>query len=211
LTPTSGVVELDGEGITGIADDKRSRLLAVVGQNSLSPMPFTVRQVVEMGRSARVSRFAPFSDSDRSAVATALAEMDVERFADRMFNALSGGERQRAKIAAALAQEPEVLLLDEPTSQLDMGHAVKLMKHLKKVNEERGTSILVVSHDIQLLSGFMRDFILMRDGAILASGKPESVLIPSLVAEAYDCEVEITQSPSGGTVILPSRTSDPRE
>jgi iron complex transport system ATP-binding protein len=125
-----------------------------------------------------------------------------------MFNALSGGEKQRVKIAAALAQEPEALLLDEPTSQLDMGHAVRLMRHLKKVNFDRGTSILIVSHDIQLVSGFMRDFILMRGGVILASGKPEAVLTPTLVGEAYNCEVEITKLSSGGIAILPTPNSN---
>lgn len=203
LSPLSGVVDLNGVSIAGVAPGKRSRSLAVVGQNSLSPLPFTVRQVVEMGRSARISRFAPLSTLDRGAVEAALAEMDVERFADRMFNALSGGEKQRVKIAAALAQEPDALLLDEPTSQLDMGHAVRLMKHLKRVNEERGTSILIVSHDIQLVSGFMRDFILMRDGAILASGRPDDVLTSSLVGKAYDCEVEIIKFSSGRLAILP--------
>lgn len=204
LTPLSGEVELTGKNIAGIADKQRSKILAVVGQNVLSPLPFSVRQVVEMGRAARVSRFSPFSRDDKNAVESALSEMDVAYFADRMFNALSGGEKQRVKIAAALAQEPEALLLDEPTSQLDMGHAVRLMRHLKKVNSERGTSILVVSHDIQLVSGFMRDFILMRDGAVIASGKPDEVLTSSLIGEAYACDVETTQLSTGRILILPT-------
>lgn len=204
LTPSSGKIELTGKNIAEIADKQRSELLAVVGQNVLTPLPFTVRQVVEMGRAARVSRFSPFSSADKVAVESALAEMDIERFAHRMFNALSGGEKQRVKIAAALAQEPEALLLDEPTSQLDMGHAVHLMRHLKKVNVDRGTSILIVSHDIQLLSGFMRDYTLMRDGTVIASGKPDEVLTSSLIGETYACDVAIFNSPSGQIVISPS-------
>ena len=159
LKPSSGIVRLMGEDVSTVPDKNRSRLLAVVGQNVLSPLPFNARQIVEMGRAARVPRFSPFSEADAAAVESAMSEMDVARFADRMFNALSGGEKQRVKLAAALAQEPDVLLLDEPTSQLDMGHSARLMRHLLKITRGRGVSNKVVSHDIQLVAGIMREHV----------------------------------------------------
>jgi iron complex transport system ATP-binding protein len=203
LKPSSGIVRLMGEDVSTMPDKNRSRLLAVVGQNVLSPLPFTARQVVEMGRAARVPRFSPFSEADAAAVESAMSEMDVVRFADRMFNALSGGEKQRVKLAAALAQDPDVLLLDEPTSQLDMGHSARLMRHLLKINSGRGVSIMVVSHDIQLVAGFMREIVFIRDGSLVASGKPDEVLTPSIIGECYDCDVEVYNSPSGGTAVSP--------
>ena len=203
LAPKRGRVLLMGDDISEVSDKTRSKRMAVVGQNVLSPLPFSVRQIVEMGRVARVPRFAPLSKADARSVDLALSEMDVERFSERMFNALSGGEKQRVRLAAALAQEPEVLLLDEPTSQLDMGHSARLMRHLVRINAERGVSIVLVSHDIQLVAGFMREFVLMRDGAVAASGRPEDVLTSSIIGECYDCEVEVRHSSSCGITISP--------
>jgi cobalamin transport system ATP-binding protein len=132
-----------------------------------------------------------------------MSEMDVLQFEDKKFNELSGGEKQRVKIAAALAQQPEILLLDEPTSQLDMGHGIHLMQHLKRLNAEQNISIMLVSHDIQLIAGFMQEFILLKDGKIIASGDAESVLQPKLIEEAYDCKVDIIKSKTGKIQIIP--------
>lgn len=191
LKPRSGKVFLKEEKLSAISHKQRSAVIAVVGQDVFSPLPFTVRQIVEMGRTVRISRFSALSHQDISLVDSAMNEMDVFQFESKYFNQLSGGEKQRVKIAAALAQQPEILLLDEPTSQLDMGHGNRLMQHLQRLNRERNLSILLVSHDIQLISRFMQEFILLKNGSIIANGDAESVLQAKLIEDAYGCQVNI--------------------
>ena len=208
LRPSLGNVLLKGEDIFGVSDKQRSEVIAVVGQNIFTPLPFTVRQIVEMGRAVRISRFSALSHKDIAVVDSAMREMDVLQFADKKFNELSGGEKQRVKISAALAQQPEILLLDEPTSQLDMGHSIHLMQHLKRLNKEHNISIFVVSHDIQLIAGFMTNFILLKNGKIITDGDAESVLQPELIEEAYGCRVEIVKNKHNTIQIIPEYGKD---
>ncbi len=191
IRPDSGRVLVKGSDIREISHSQRARTMAVVSQNVFSPLPFTARQVVEMGRSLRISRFSALKRGDIAAVDTAMEEMDVLRFSQKQFNELSGGEKQLVRMAAALAQEPEIMLLDEPTSQLDIGHGLHLMNHLKRLNSEKGLSIVLVSHDIQLLSTFMKTFVLLKEGNIVSRGNPEKVITSENIKDAYSCNVEI--------------------
>ena len=202
ITPLSGRVILKDDNIDYVSGRERAEIIAVVGQNIFTPLPFTVRQIVEMGRNLRISRFSALSKHDAEVVDSAMVEMEVLQFANKKFNELSGGEKQRVKIAAALAQEPEILLLDEPTSQLDMGHGIRLMRHLKKLNSEQNISILTVSHDIQLIAGFTKEFILLKNGKIIAGGDAESVMQPALIEKAYGCRADITKI-NGRIQIIP--------
>ena len=191
ITPSTGEVFLNNNNIDSFSGKERAKVIAVVEQNIFTPLPFTVRQIVEMGRNLRISRFSALKNKDISAIECVMDEMDVLQLENKKFNKLSGGEKQRVKIAAALAQTPEILLLDEPTSQLDMGHSIQLMKHLKKLNKEKNLSILLVSHDIQLIASFMQELVFLKNGRILASGTVSNILKPELIEKVYDCRVEI--------------------
>jgi iron complex transport system ATP-binding protein len=196
LKPHSGSVSLHGKDIRVISHRERAKIMAVVPQFITSPMPFTVRQVVEMGRTSRLSNIMPLSVEDRQAVQQALDEMDLVNLAENYFNQLSGGERQRTMIAAALAQEPEILLLDEPTAALDLGHTVKLMAILNSLRQ-RGITVMTISHDIELMARYCRQLILLRNGTILASGTPNEIITPEQIENAYGCKVEIVNGPQG--------------
>ena len=190
LQATSGKVLLKEQEISSLNSRERARVLAVVPQLVMTPMPYTVRQIVEMGRTIRLSLFAPLRPEDHSFVEHAINDMDLQDLQSHRFNELSGGERQRTIIAAALAQEPELLLLDEPTAALDLGHKIKLMRILKKL-QERGITIMVISHDIELMARYCDRLTLLCEGKVLINGTASEVIQPHLIKQAYDCDVEI--------------------
>ncbi|MFA4943490.1 MAG: ABC transporter ATP-binding protein [Lentisphaeria bacterium] len=205
LRPSRGTVLVGGAVVARLSPAARAALLAVVPQGVFTPMPYSVRELVEMGRIARLPRFAPPGPADRAAVARALAEMDVARYADTPFNHLSGGEKQRVMVAMALAQEPRVLLLDEPTSQLDIGHAAHLMELLETLNRAAGLTILLITHDIQLAARNCRRLILMGQGRILADGAPAETLTAERVEAAYRWPALVHPAPDGGGPLVAPR------
>jgi cobalamin transport system ATP-binding protein len=202
LDPFSGEVLLNNQNISNLDSRTRARILAVVPQFVTTPMPYTVRQIVEMGRTARLPLFAPLSRKDQEFVEHSLNDMDLQDLQGRLFNELSGGERQRTIIAAALAQEPELLLLDEPTAALDLGHKIKLMRILKKL-QKRGIAIMVISHDIELMARYCDRLTLLYEGKVLASGTASEVIQPHLIKQAYDCDVEVDQKLNNIPHIIP--------
>lgn len=191
LKPLTGSVYVDNQHIASISNKNRAQLIAVVSQNIFSVMPYTVRQIVEMGRVAKVSRLLPLSKIDIDTIDSAMVEMDVIDFAKRQFNSLSGGEQQRVKIAAAIAQEPKILFLDEPTSQLDMGHSINLMRLIENLNKQKKITIAIVSHDIQLMSSFLNRIVMMKDGKIIVDGTPNDIINTKNIQEVYNCNAEI--------------------
>jgi iron complex transport system ATP-binding protein len=202
LKPFSGSVFLKDQEILTLNSRVRARVLAVVPQIVMTPMPYTVRQIVEMGRTTRLPLFAPLGRRDHEIVEQTLTDMDLQSLCMSRFNELSGGERQRTIIAAALAQEPELLLLDEPTAALDLGHKIKLMRILKKL-QSRGIAVMVISHDIELMARYCDRLTLLFKGNVLASGTVTEVIQPNLIKQAYDCDVEIVQSPGNIPQIIP--------
>jgi iron complex transport system ATP-binding protein len=202
LKPLSGQVLLNKQRISTLDSRKRAGLLAVVPQFVMTPMPYTVKQIVEMGRTSRLPFFSPLRRYDHEVVEQAIADMDLQDLRDNRFNQLSGGERQRTVIASALAQEPELLLLDEPTAALDLGHKIKLMRILKTL-QERGIAIMVISHDIELMARYCDNLTLLYRGKVIASGTASEVIEPQLIKQAYDCEVKIKRNQDGIPQILP--------
>ena len=191
LTPLSGAVYVDNQHIASLSNRNRAQLIAVVSQNIFSVMPYTVRQIVEMGRVAKISRLLPLSKVDIETVDNAMIEMDVIDFANRQFNSLSGGEQQRVKIATAIAQEPKILFLDEPTSQLDMGHSINLMRLIENLNKQKKITIAIVSHDIQLMSSFLNRIVMIKNGKIIVDGAPKDIINSKNIQEVYNCNAEI--------------------
>jgi len=203
LEPDSGTVSLEGRGVAALPNRERAALVGVVPQNVFTPMPYTARQVVEMGRAARLSRFSPLRAEDHAAVEEAMRELDAAELAERPFNALSGGERQRVVLASAIAKKPSILFLDEPTSQLDIGHSTRFVGLLLDLKKRLGMTIVVVSHDVQLMSCFLPRTVVIKDGQIAADGHTEQVVTSKMMSEVYGCRVETRHRKNGGVTILP--------
>ena len=189
LKATSGRVLLQGQSPATISLKQRSRLVALVPQQLDIPFDFTVEQIVEQGRSPYVGLLRGMMPEDRRAVDRALSLADLSGLRFRIFNELSGGERQRVKIALGLAQEPKLLLLDEPTQNLDIGRQVELIDLLHYLRNE-GITILASIHDIHLIHRNFSAVHLMGPDHSLISGTPKDVLTPERIASAFNCSLE---------------------
>jgi len=163
----------------------------------------TVHEYVSLGRNPYISPWASLGTHDRSVVAEAIERVGLTRLADRGLTELSGGELQRAKLARALAQEPEVLILDEPTAHLDMGHALWTFESLVELVETRGISALCITHDVNLASRYGHDVILVSHGVAAAAGPSSDVLTPDALGVAYGCTVDVENRGALGYVVLP--------
>lgn len=208
LKPLSGSVCFRDSSLKHIALRKRARLMAVVPQSINSALPYTVYQLVAMGRISRLSRFAVLSKHDKAQIEYAMTVMDISDLREQQFNCLSGGERQRTVIAAALAQEPEVLLLDEPTSSLDLGHANSLMRLLQQLNRDKQLTIMLISHDIQLAAHYCQRLTLMKAGKIIADGRPDAVIKPEYIMKAYNEPVNVICDDNGNLLLSPDFTNN---
>lgn len=196
LPPKKGTVTLDGADIYSIPARDFARRVAVVPQETLVAFDFTVLEITLMGRSPRLGRFAVESPTDVQIAMDALRRTGTESLADRSINALSGGERQRVMVARALAQEPEVLLLDEPTSHLDINFQFEIMDLVKSLSRERGLTVLAVLHDLNLAGHYCEQLLLIGQGRIAASGPPEDVITADNVRKVYGAEVWVRSHPT---------------
>lgn len=186
LRPSSGSVSLGGRSMDSIPVKEIARTIALVPQQLELPFDFTVQQVVEQGRTPYIGLLRGPDRKDREAVDRALDLADVSALRHRVFNELSGGERQRVKIALGLAQEPRLLLLDEPTQNLDIGRQVELIDLLHYLRTE-GITILASIHDLHLVDNNFSTVLLLTPGQPLASGSPEQMLKPSVLERAFQC------------------------
>jgi len=199
LRPRSGRITLDGNDLTGYRMAEIARRLAVVPQENTIHFPFTVTEVVLMGRTPH-ARGAMFeNERDRQAARAAMERTDVLRLAGNLITNLSGGERQRVLIARALAQQPSLLLLDEPNAHLDIAHQVGVFSLVKKMNEEEGLTVVAVSHDLNLASSYSNRMAIMDEGAFVAIGTPGAVLTEERVKQVFGTEVVIDRHPFHGT------------
>lgn len=202
LSPFRGQVE-----VLGRAPAERSRrtlalVLAVVPQRYRLPAGFTVREVVTMGRHPHVGLVGQERDRDRQVVEEALAATRTLAVADRDVAGLSGGERQRVTLALGLAQEPDVLLLDEPTAHLDLQQQVATLELLARERRLRGTTAVAVLHDPNLAGRVCDRLVLLRDGRMVASGAPEDTLTPELLGQCLDVRLRAVRQPGGGPDFL---------
>lgn len=183
--PTRGEVLFDGELLSSIEPRARARRIAYVPQTTSTVFPLTALEVVLTGRSPYAARFQFESARDVEVANRALEAVDAAHLAARSVTELSGGERQLVSLARAVAQEPEFLLLDEPSSALDLKHRAALVRHLRALRDERNLTALVVTHDLQLIDPAFDHVFAMRDGAVAASGTPEEVLRDEVLASVY--------------------------
>ncbi|HSR49267.1 MAG TPA: heme ABC transporter ATP-binding protein [Acidobacteriota bacterium] len=210
LKPEAGRVEIDGRDVSDFPHDELARRLAVVQQEAALNFDFTVREVVNLGRIPHLKRFQRETAGDRQAVDEALRRTHLEELAERPVTLISGGERQRVAIARALAQEPEILLLDEPTSHLDIRYQLALLEDLRQLVGETGLAVLVVLHDLNLAAQFCDRLLLLYQGRLERDGPPSQVIDADIVRRLYAIEAEVHPHPVYGTPCLhPVRQAQP--
>lgn len=190
----SGDVRLFGRPLRSMTAPERARMVAVVPQEWHPPFAYTVEELVWIGRSAHAGP----QGEGRRAVEEAMAYVDLLELRHRPHHELSGGEKQRVAMAMALAQEPRLILLDEPTSHLDINHRADVLRLVERLNHERGMTVLMSSHDVAGAAEFFPNLLLMRAGRILAHGGTEDVLKDSLLSEAYDAPLHVQRDAAGG-------------
>lgn len=197
--PAAGGITLDGRPLTAYARAELARKVAFVPQDAGALFPFTVMEVVLMGRSSH-SRGRMFeSAADRTVAARMLRLADVEHLADKAVTALSGGERQRVFIARALAQEPEIILLDEPNAHLDIAHQVDIFTLLRRLNRDEGLTVVSVSHDLNLAASFSDTVVMLLCGTVAAAGAPAAVLTEGRIREVFRTNVLVDTHPAGSS------------
>ena len=202
LTPLEGTVRLDGTPITRLQTREVARRLAVLPQRPLAPAATTVRDLVMRGRHPHQSLLRPWTRGDAEKVAAAMAATGAHQVADRDVNALSGGQLQRAWIALVLAQETPTILLDEPTTFLDLAHQLDVLRLVRGINAERGSTVVMVLHDLSLAARFSDRLVVLHGGRVLADGSPWQVLTSEVLATAFGLEADVVPDPGTGTPLV---------
>ncbi len=202
VRPTRGEVRLDGRPVDSLSRRELARRLASVPQDIHVPFQFLAGEVVLMGRMPHQRLFGFESATDLAIAQHALAEVGIEDLADRPIDALSGGERQLVLFARALAQQPEWLLLDEPTAFLDLRHRIDVLRVVRNF-AGRGGGALVVSHDIGLAARICDRIVVLAAGRVLADGTPREVLTPDLIKAGFGMEAHILDAPDGRPIVVP--------
>ena len=189
--PTQGEVSIRGEGLSGMPSSTRSKRIAYVPQSS-GEYPFTVLETVLMGRYPHLRRFQIESEDDAEFALAAMERMDVSQFKDRRLATLSGGERQRVLLARALAQQSNVMFVDEPTSSLDIKHQLLSLQALKDEAQQRQVAVCAVLHDLNMAAKFCDRLVLMAHGRMVAQGTPSSVLTVDRIQDVFGVAVQVS-------------------
>lgn len=201
LAPESGSVMLEAKDVGAWQRRDMAQHVGVVPQGEVEPL-FTVREIVAMGRYPHLGAWQRERAEDATAIARAMERCDVSAFADRWLSTLSGGERQRVRLARALAQEPSVLVLDEPTTFLDIRHEMTTFELLARLRDE-GTTIVLATHNLNLAARYADELLLLNRGRLVARGAPSDVLTAERVAEVYEWPVSIVPHATGAPQVDP--------
>ena len=194
LRPRQGIVCMFGQSINAVERKKRAQHIAFVPQETHFASDFSVEEIVAMGRYPYLGAFQREQKTDRQAIEHALEYTETQQFRLRPINSLSSGERQRVVLARALAQQPKILLLDEPTSHLDLRHQHAIMEMLTRLNTE-GLTVIIVHHDLNLAGLYCEHLLLMNEGAVYAEGTPHTLLRQTVLHEVYKTDVTVVQHP----------------
>ena len=211
LRPTTGAVLLDGEQIHRASTRKVARTLGLLPQAPVTPEGVSVVDLVSRGRHPHHGALRRWSPEDDAAVAEALSLTGTTGLAGRAVDELSGGQRQRVWVAMALAQGTDLLLLDEPTTYLDVAHQMDLLELLCDLNAARGTTVVMVLHELNLAARFADHLVAMRDGRVVASGTPGQVLTEETVREVFGLPCRVIPDPVSGTPLVVPLGRQPRE
>ncbi|NSY46260.1 ABC transporter ATP-binding protein (plasmid) [Agrobacterium tumefaciens] len=201
LAPSVGQIILDGRSITDLAVKEVARCLGLLPQSSVTPGGITVADLVARGRYPHQSFFRQWSKADEEAVVKAMQATRVTDLSDRLVDELSGGQRQRIWVAMLLAQETPILLLDEPTTFLDIAHQIELLDLLADLNRH-GRTVVAVLHDLNHACRYASHLIAMKDGAIVAEGKPSAIVTEKLVEDVFGLPAVIISDPVSGTPLI---------
>jgi len=199
LKPKQGKIYLDSKDITKLNTRDIAKKLSILPQAPQAPEGLTVYELVKQGRHPHRTLLKQWTEKDETAVQYALNCTNISDLADRPVDSLSGGQRQRAWIALTLAQQTETILLDEPTTYLDLAHQVDILDLLFELNETEGRTIVMVLHDLNLASRYADHIIALKDKQIYAQGNPEDIITPDLVHTVFDMPCQITCDPIFGT------------
>jgi iron complex transport system ATP-binding protein len=194
-TANSGVIYLDGKMIHKIPTKEIAKKMAVLPQSPEAPSGLTVYELISFGRAPHQGGFGRLSEKDRNVIQWSLKVTGLASFADQPVDALSGGQRQRAWIAMAIAQETELLLLDEPTTYLDMTHQLEILQLLEKLNKEEGRTIVMVIHDLNHAARFSHHMVALRNGKLVKEGSAEEVMTHDVLKEVFHIDAEIVKDP----------------
>jgi len=204
LTPSAGQVLLDGKAIHRLPTKQVARVLGLLPQSPLAPDGIAVSDLVSRGRHPHQGALSRWTSTDDAAVARALDATDTAHLADRPVDELSGGQRQRVWIAMALAQETDVLLLDEPTTFLDISHQIDVLDLLTDLNRDRGTTVAMVLHDLNLAARYADHLVAMAEGRIVAAGDPGDVLTEATVRDVFGLDSRVVPDPlTGRPMVIP--------
>jgi len=210
LKPVQGEIRLDGSDLSRLGRKSIARSVAVVPQQFHIPFAFAVDEVVMLGRIPFLKPFAEESEVDKQFVADALELVGISELRERRFDELSGGERQKVILAMGLAQQPKLLLLDEPIVHLDIAHQVEILERVRNLNTEQGITVVAAMHDLNLAALYFDRLVLLDGGRVVADGTPAQVLTEGRIKEVFSASVSVMQHPATGVphiVVMPKRNS----
>ena len=200
----SGTVTLDGKNLREVGRKNLSRVMAILPQERDAPADTTVRQLVSFGRFPHRKFFGGESAEDLSAIQNALALTKLTDFQTRQVSSLSGGERQRAWLAMTLAQRPKILLLDEPTTYLDVAHQLEVMEIVADANKKFSATVIMVLHDLNHARLYSDEVLIIKDGEKFAAGDPKKILTARTLSEVFDVEADTFRNSAGDEIIFPT-------
>lgn len=212
MKPGNGVILLDGKSIHEQSTKEVAKKLAILPQNPTTPEGLTVSELISYGRYPHQKNLRSLSGEDKEIINRAIHVTRMEPFTDRPVEQLSGGQRQRAWIAMALAQETEILFLDEPTTFLDMAHQIEVLKLVQELNVQQGRTIVMVVHDLNHAARFAHHIVAIKEGSIVTEGTPQEVMTKEVLREVFGIEADIIKDPRTGLPLcLPYELSSEQE
>jgi len=214
LKPTQGELKLDGSNLSRLSRRSVARSIAVVPQQFHIPFAFTVGEVVMLGRIPFLRAFAEENEIDKRFITNALELVGISKLRERRFDELSGGERQKVILAMALAQQPKLLLLDEPVVHLDIAHQVEILELVRRLNGEQGLTVIAAMHDLNLAALYFDRLVLLNGGRVVADGTPAQVLTEGRIREVFSASVSVGQHPTTGVphiVVMPKRDATKKQ
>lgn len=206
LPLSAGSVTLDGKKLGDYSSRELATRLSMLPQSPITPAGVTVADLVARGRHPHQSWLQQWSASHSAAVDEAMALTNVFQLRDRPVDSLSGGQRQRVWIAMVLAQDTDIVFLDEPTTYLDLAHSIDILELVSTLNKEQGKTIVMVLHDLNLAARYSDNLVLMKDGSVTALGSPESTITPQALRDVFGLDSRVIEDPvTGGPLIVPER------
>ncbi|PAD23466.1 cobalamin/Fe(3+)-siderophore ABC transporter ATP-binding protein [Niallia circulans] len=199
LKPQSGSILIEAQKISDLSTKEIAKQLAILPQGPVAPEGLTVLQLVKQGRYPYQKWYRQWSEEDEQIVHNALEATGMSALSDRLVDSLSGGQRQRAWVAMTLAQNTNIILLDEPTTYLDMTHQIEVLDLLFELNEKENRTIVMVLHDLNLACRYANNLIAIKDRSVYVQGKPEEVITAKMVKDVFNLECEVTEDPLFGT------------